>query len=96
MAVKSMFEFKFPAEAAEEGLQLAQAIGGDMRPLDGYLDHEVIQDVTDPGHLMVNTHWASPDQAKAVLGSYQHDAKIKKAEQLVPGGPVGFIGAVLT
>ena len=95
MAVKSMFEFKFPAVAREEGLRLAQAIGNDMPPLDGYLDHEVIQDVTDPGHVMVNTRWASRGQAEAVLGKYNDDPKIKTANKLIPGGPKGFVGEVL-
>ena len=96
MAVKSMFEFKFPADAREEGLRLAQAIGNDMPPLDGYLDHEVIQDVTDGGHVMVNTRWASREQAEAVLSKYNDDAKIKTANELIPGGPKGFVGEVLT
>lgn len=96
MAVKSMFDFKFSAATADEGVKLAQTIGNDMRPLDGYLDHEVIQDVADPGHVMVNTRWASREQAQAVLGSYRKDEKIKKAEGLIPGGPQGFIGTVLS
>ncbi len=96
MAVKSMFEFKFPADAREEGLRLARAVGNDMPPLDGYLDHEVVQDVTDAGHVMVNTRWASREQAEAVLGNYNDDPKIKKANELIPGGPKGFVGEVLT
>ena len=96
MLVKSMFDFRFPAEAAEEGVGLAQAIGNDMPALEGYLDHEVVQDVADAGHVMVNTTWESRAQAEAVLGSYQKDAKIGLAEKLIPGGPQGFIGSVLT
>lgn len=96
MAVKSVFDFRFPANAVEEGLQLTRAIGNDMPPLHGYLDHEVIQDVTDPGHILVNTRWIGREQAEAVLGSYQQDEKIKRAEALVPGGPQSFIGEVLT
>ncbi len=95
MAVKSMFDFRFPADAREEGLRLAQAIGNDMPPLDGYLDHEVIQDVADAGHVMVNTRWASRGQAEAVLGTYNDDPKIKTANALIPGGPTGFVGDVL-
>lgn len=96
MAVKSVFDFKFPADAVDEGRKLAQAIGEDMPPLPGYLDHEVIQDVADPGHILVNTRWVGREQAEAVLGSYQQDEKIKRVEALVPGGPRGFIGEVLT
>ena len=95
MAVKSMFDFKFAESDREEGLALAKAIGNDMPPLNGYIDHEVIQDVTDPGHVMVNTRWASSDQAQAVLTKYNDDAKIKKANALIKGGPTGFVGEVL-
>ena len=88
-------EMKRPsAYARTEGLTLAEAIGNDMPPLDGYLDHEVIQDVNDPGHLMVNTHWQSQAQAQAVLNHYQHDAKTTRATELLKASPVGFIGAV--
>ena len=96
MTVKSMFDFKFPAAAAEEGAELAKDIGNDMPPLDGYLDHEVIQDTTDTGHVMVNTSWASQEQAQAVLKDYQQSDKIKKAQELIPGGPKGFIGQTIT
>ena len=95
MTVKSMFDFKFPANAHDDGLRLATAIGNDMPPLEGYLDHEVIQDVTDPGHVMVNTEWSTRKHAEAVLSKYNDDAKIKKAHELIPGGPNGFIGEVL-
>ena len=57
--------------------------------------HEVLQDVVDPGHVMVNTHWASRNQAQAVLNHYKEDAKIKRAEELVPGKPKGFLAQVL-
>ena len=96
MTVKSMFDFKFPEAAREEGLRLTHDVGTDMVPLDGYLDHEVLQDATDAGHFMVNTHWASAEQANAVLKKYNEGAKIKRANELIPGGPTGFVGNVLS
>ena len=96
MSVKSMFDFKFSAATREEGLRLVTAVGHDMLPLDGYLDHEVIQDVKDPGHLMVNTHWSSREQADAVLGKYKDDPKIARATELLQGSPTGFVGEVLS
>ncbi len=95
MSVKSMFEFKFPAAAREEGLTLAKAIGHDMLPLTGYEGHDVIQDVKDPGHVMVNTQWASQDEANTVLAAYQHDAKIKRVTELIGAAPIGFVADVL-
>ena len=90
-----MFDYKFPEAARAEGLTLCEGIGLDMVPLAGYLGYEVIQDVTDPGHLMVNTHWVSQEAANAVLSVYQHNAKITRATQLLGGTPSpGFVGAI--
>ena len=89
-----MFDFKFPAAGREEGVALATAIGQDMPPLAGYQGHEVIQDVADPGHLMVNTQWANQDAANAVLTPYQHDDKIKRATELIGAAPSGFVGTI--
>ena len=94
MSVKSMFDFKFPAENAKEGVEVARSIGADMPPLAGYLDHEVLTDVKEPGHVMVCTHWESADAAWAVLGPYQHDDKIKQATKLIGSEPTGFVGEI--
>lgn len=95
MSVKSMFEFRFPETAREEGLHLATAVGRDMVLLEGYLDHEVIQDFGDPGHLMVNTRWATREHASAVLAGYKNDPKIKRIAELLSDRPDGFVGRVL-
>lgn len=95
MSVKSFFDFKFSADTIGEGLPLAQSIGNDMPPLDGYIGHEVIRDVTDANHLMVNTHWTDQQKAEAVLTKYNEDAKIKRAKELLKEGPTGFIGEIL-
>ena len=94
MSVKSMFDFKFPAQHATEGVALAHGVGADMTSKAGYLDHEIISDVKDSGHVMVNTHWESEDAANAVLEPYQHDDKIKQATKLIGSAPTGFVGEV--
>ena len=94
MSVKSMFDFKFPAEHADEGVAIAHAVGADMTAKAGYIDHEVIRDVKDSGHVMVNTHWESEDAANAVLTPYQHDDKIAQATKLIGSAPSGFVGEV--
>ena len=95
MSVKSVFEFKFPKEAQEEGLRLCQAVGQDMRALDGYLGHDVLRDVKDPGHVMVTTHWKDQAASDGVLPVYQHDSKIKRATDLIGTAPVGFVADVV-
>ena len=94
MTVKSMFDFKFPAPHATEGVAIAHAIGADMVSKDGYLDHEVILDVKDSGHVMVNTHWQSQEVAMAVLDPYQHGDNVKQATKLIGAPPTGFVGEV--
>ncbi len=94
MTVKSMFDFRFPSEYAEEGFVLARGIGADMMPLPGYLDYEVVRDVKDPSHMMVNTLWESEEAAWAVLNHYRHDAKIKRATELMGHESPGFVGHV--
>ncbi len=95
MNVKSLFEFKFSAATREEGVGIAKGIGADMPSKEGYISHEVIQDVTDPGHVMVNTLWNSSEQAQSVLTVYNNDAKIKRATELLGAAPTGFIGGVV-
>ena len=94
MTVKSMFEYRFPAEHVDEGITLTHGIGADMIPLAGYLDYEVIRDVKEPGHIMVNTLWESEEAAWAVLDRYRHSDKIKRATELMGSESPGFVGKV--
>lgn len=95
MPVESIFEFRFSAEANEEGLRVAKAIGADMPPLVGFLDYRVVQDVADPGHMMVVTRWDSRASADAVLKVYSQDAKVQRATELMGRPPSGFVANVL-
>ena len=94
MTVKSMFDYRFSAEHVEEGFTLVQGMGADMIPLAGYLDYELVRDVKDPGHMMVNTHWESEEAAWAVLDRYRHDDKITRATALMGQESPGFVGEV--
>ena len=96
MSVQSSYEFKFTEASHEEGFCLATGIGDDMTGLTGYLDHEVIQDVADPGHMMVSTRWVSLDAANAVVSVHKNDVKIKRIVELLPDRPGGFLGHVLS
>lgn len=96
MSVETIFEFRFSPETREEGLRVSEAIGGDMPPLDGYLDHEVVRDFEDPGHLLIVTRWASQDQANAVLAEYVSNPRVTEATDLHGGPPAqGFVGEIV-
>jgi len=95
MSVESVFEFRFSAASREEGFRLAQAIGNDMPSTEGYLDHQVIRDVEDPGHLMVITRWGTRPQADAVLSEYVKHPNVQRVTELLSGPPSGFVGDVV-
>jgi quinol monooxygenase YgiN len=72
MSIYSIWESCFPYEAAEEGLNATQAIWRDMVSFDGYLRHEVVQDLDEHGHLIVISQWASREAADAALSYASH------------------------
>lgn len=82
MSVYSIWESRFPAEAAEDGIIVTKAIWNDMPSFDGYLEHELVQDLADPGHLIVVSRWESRDAADAAM-SYASHPNAQRAQQLV-------------
>ncbi len=52
MSVSSIGESRFPAQTTEEGISVTKAIWRDMLSFDGYLAHELIEDLDQPGHLI--------------------------------------------
>jgi quinol monooxygenase YgiN len=81
MSVYSIWESRFPAEAAEEGVSVTKAIWKDMLSFDGYLAHELIRDLDQPGHLLVISRWASREAADAAM-SYASHPNARRANEL--------------
>lgn len=94
MSVYSIWESRFPAEAAEEGIRVTRAIWRDMRSFGGYLAHELIQDLDQPGHLLVVSRWASREAADAAM-SYASHPNAKRADHLVGQPRRRTVGAPL-
>ncbi len=82
MSVYSIWESRFAAENAEDGITATKAIWRDMLSFDGYLLHELIQDLDQPGHLLVVAQWDSREAADAAL-SYASHPNAKRVDQLV-------------
>jgi quinol monooxygenase YgiN len=94
MSVYSIWESRFPGEAAEEGIRVTQAIWRDMRSFDGYLGHDLIQDLDQPGHLIVVSRWKSREAADAAM-SYAAHPNAKRADGLVTQPRRRTVGAAL-
>jgi quinol monooxygenase YgiN len=82
MSVFSIWESRYPPERVDEGLDLTRAIWTDMLQFDGYLDHELVQDLDDSGHLIVVSRWRSRDAADTAL-SYASHPNAMRADGLV-------------
>jgi heme-degrading monooxygenase HmoA len=82
MRVYSIWESRFPAETAVEGIRVTEAIWRDMTSFDGYLSHELVEDLDQPGHLIVVSRWASREAADAAM-SYASHPNAQRANELV-------------
>ena len=92
MAVASVFEFRFSPGTAQEGVEIARAIGADMPATAGCIGYDVIRDLADPGHVIVLTRWNTQGEGETVLSSYIHDPKVARATELLQHAPRGFLG----
>jgi quinol monooxygenase YgiN len=70
--IYSISESRFPPAAAEEGIKVTQAIWQDMLSFDGYLTHELVEDLDERGHLIVVSQWARREAADAALSYAAH------------------------
>ena len=92
MSVYSIWESHFPADTAEEGIGVTKAIWHDMLSFDGYLGHELIQDLDEPGHVIVISRWASREAADAAM-SYASHPNARRADELVSRSRRRTVGA---
>jgi quinol monooxygenase YgiN len=72
MSVYSIWESRFPPESVQEGIDVTKAIWQDMLSCEGYVAHELVEDLDEPGHLFVISRWASREAADAALGYRSH------------------------
>ena len=95
MPVFSVWESHYPAEAVEEGRRITEAIWRDMVGYDGYVSHELIEDLDDPGHLLVVSQWTARERADAVLRDYAGHPNARRADELVARPRTRFVGQPL-
>lgn len=84
MSVYSIWESEFPSDHREEGVEVTRAIWRDMPGFDGYLAHEIVEDLDQRGHLIVVSRWTSREAADAAL-SYLSHPNAQRANTLAVG-----------
>ena len=83
MAIYSIWESRFPAPRAAAGRAVTEAIWRDMTSCEGYLSHEVLVDIHDPGHLLVVSQWSSREHADESLRRYAEHPNARALNNLV-------------
>lgn len=83
MPVYVVWESRFGPADAEAGLEVTAAVWRDMGSFAGYLGHELIRAVDDPGHLLVISRWTSREAADEVRDRYQGHPNARRATSLV-------------
>jgi heme-degrading monooxygenase HmoA len=66
-----------------------------MRNFEGYLGHELLRDLDDPGHLLVVGRWVSRERADEVLAEYAHHPNAREANRLAIGERRRFVAVEL-
>jgi quinol monooxygenase YgiN len=92
VSVFSVWESHFPAEVAESGREVTEAIWRDMPGFEGYVSHKLIEDLDDPGHLLVVSEWASRERADASLHEYASHPNVRRVNELVSQPRTRFVG----
>jgi quinol monooxygenase YgiN len=82
MSVYTIWESAFPADRRQEGAEVTRGIWRDMRYFDGYIAHEIVEDLDHPGHLFVVARWESREAADAAL-SYRASPNAQRVDALV-------------
>jgi quinol monooxygenase YgiN len=83
MPIYAIWESRFPAARAAEGRAVTEAIWRDMPCYEGYLSHELLVDIDDPGHLLVVSQWTSQELADESLRLYATHPNARAANNLV-------------
>jgi quinol monooxygenase YgiN len=83
MPIYAIWESRFPAPKAAEGRVVTEAIWRDMTSFEGYLNHELLVDIDDPGHLLVVSQWVSREDADESLRLYAEHPTARAANDLV-------------
>ena len=92
MPVYAVWDSHFPPESVAEGRAITEAIWQDMTEFDGYLGHELIEDLDDPGHLLVVSRWTSRERPDEVLREYTDHPNARRAKELVSRPRTRFLG----
>jgi hypothetical protein len=92
MRVTAMWEARFGITNEQRGLDVTRKIWHDMQQLADCLDHEIVLDRDEPGHIVVISHWTGAEIAEAIKNRYAAHPNVVILDSLVIEPRRHFIG----
>jgi heme-degrading monooxygenase HmoA len=92
MSVYSVWESNFQPEDSQDGRATTEAVWRDMTRFDGYVTHELIEDLDDPGHLLVVSQWTTREHSDEAVRDYATHPSARHANELVTRPRTRFVG----
>ena len=83
MTAYTIWESTFPAERRQEGADVTRAIWQDMRDFDGYVGHEIVEDLDHPGRPHRRRSVGEPAEAADTALSYRASPNARRVDALV-------------
>jgi quinol monooxygenase YgiN len=96
LASTAILEIRIKPDAVDEGVEVVHRILGETRAFDGCLGVTVIQDNTDPAHLIAIEEWESLEKDTAYRQWRAGDGAMPDLAALLADAPSLFIGVART
>jgi quinol monooxygenase YgiN len=88
----ALLELRIKPDSVDEGLEVVHRILGETREFDGCLGVTVIQDSSDPAHLVAIEEWESPEKDAAYREWRAGDGAMPDLAALLAGPPSLTVG----
>lgn len=96
MATTAILKLRINPDSVDEGLEVVHRILGETRAFDGCLGVTVIQDASDPAHLVAIEEWESPEKDAAYREWRAGDGAMPDLAALLAGAPSLTVGEART
>jgi quinol monooxygenase YgiN len=94
LASTAVLELRIKPESVDEGLEVVHRVLGETREFDGCLGVTVVQDATDPAHLLAIEEWESLEKDRAYREWRAGDGAMPDLAALLASPPSLTVGEV--
>ncbi|HEX3359403.1 MAG TPA: antibiotic biosynthesis monooxygenase family protein [Solirubrobacterales bacterium] len=96
MATTAILELRIKPDSVDESVEVLHRILGETRAFDGCLGVTVIQDATDPAHVVAIEEWESLEKDAAYREWRAGDGAMPELAAILAGPPSLIVGEART